>query len=146
MDPVLVRAMFDKYMFEAGNYFNQKQDTTVKIGHFRIIWDNIITTDKHVGEVLERISQARSVCEYTHKPQRGINHTYKYTDVINESRLVIEEQHAAEAVEQLENLMGQWQDNAAEFALVVIDVELKEPNSERIFDGLVSDQFVSQSI
>ncbi len=149
MAAVSVQAMFDKYMDEVGNYFNRKQDTIVKIGHFRVVWDNISPADKHIGEVLERISKARAVYEYTHKSEHGINHAYKYTESISESWQVMEEKYAAEAVEQLENLKRQWQINASDSTLrndLIEDARLEERGFERILNDLVNAEAISQSI
>ncbi len=142
---VSVQALFDKYMDEVGNYFNRKQDTLVKIGHLRVIWDNISPADKHIGEVLERISKARAVYEYTHNSGQGINHAYKYTESINESWQVMEEEYAAEAVEQLENLKRQWQINASDSDLKNDPAE-DDPVFKRVFNDLADTQVILQSI
>lgn len=111
MDRAEIEALFEQYMRQVKSYFNQPGESVVKVGHLRVLWDEIKQSDKDIGEIMHRISQSRAVHEYTANPEKESDVVFQYGDNIQEMWMLLEEQHANQAVEQLYNLKTVWQHN-----------------------------------
>jgi len=123
MEPAEVEALFAQYMQQVKSYFNQSGESVVKVGHLRVLWDRIKSADQNIGEVMERISQARAVHEYTSNPEKESDRVFQYGDNIQETWMILEEKHANQAVEQLANLQAAWQQNKQQLDALVQEAE-----------------------
>ncbi|MFH1062776.1 MAG: UPF0489 family protein [Candidatus Omnitrophota bacterium] len=111
MNPTEVQVMFVEYMRQIRDYFNKPNESAVKVGQLRVVWDRVSQEDKNIGNVIERISQTRAVYEQKTKPKKGRNMVLRYDPSIPDKWSSLAELNAPDAVAQLENLKIIWQQN-----------------------------------